>query len=155
MTSDLRERKKHETRQELMHAALICSPSTGSTTSRSSRSPRAANVSTRTFFRYFDTKAAACFGLTQRLALEDVRASADVLTTTEEQIRDYATRVVADPQLLRDAGAADARATRRSASAARDPARSSTTRSRKGSCGRHPGLDPVTARLAALPRRRT
>jgi AcrR family transcriptional regulator len=57
----------------------------------------AANVSTRTFFRYFDTKAAACFGLAQ-VTLDEIQASDDVLTTTEEQIRDYAGRVVADPQ---------------------------------------------------------
>jgi AcrR family transcriptional regulator len=53
-------------------------------------------VSTRTFFRYFDSKAAACFGL-QQLALDEVRASSDVLTTTEAQIREYAARVAADP----------------------------------------------------------
>jgi AcrR family transcriptional regulator len=56
----------------------------------------AANVSTRTFFRYFGTKAAACFGLA-RTALEEVVASDDALTTTENQIREYAARVVADP----------------------------------------------------------
>ena len=55
-----------------------------------------ANVSTRTFFRYFDTKAAACFGLA-RMALDEINASEDVLTTSENQIREYATRVVADP----------------------------------------------------------
>jgi AcrR family transcriptional regulator len=57
----------------------------------------AANVSTRTFFRYFDTKAAACFGLA-RTALDDLLASDDALTTTERQIREYAARVVADPE---------------------------------------------------------
>jgi AcrR family transcriptional regulator len=57
----------------------------------------AANVSTRTFFRYFDTKAAACFGLA-RTALDDLLASDDALTTSERQIREYAARVVADPQ---------------------------------------------------------
>jgi AcrR family transcriptional regulator len=57
----------------------------------------AANVSTRTFFRYFDTKAAACFGLA-RTALDDLLASDDALTTSERQIREYAARVVADPE---------------------------------------------------------
>ena len=55
-----------------------------------------ANVSTRTLFRYFDTKAAACFGLA-RVALDEINASDDALTTSENQIREYAARVVADP----------------------------------------------------------
>jgi AcrR family transcriptional regulator len=55
-----------------------------------------ANVATRTFHRYFDSKASACFGFVGEM-LDDVRASPDVLETTIAQIRDYAARVAVDP----------------------------------------------------------
>lgn len=55
-----------------------------------------ANVSTRTFFRYFETKAAACFGFVGT-ELDELRTSTDVLTTSEQQVRDYGDRVSADP----------------------------------------------------------
>jgi AcrR family transcriptional regulator len=54
-------------------------------------------VSPRTFFRYYKSKAHACFGFVEA-AFEEARASDDVIATTELQIRDYAARVEADPR---------------------------------------------------------
>jgi AcrR family transcriptional regulator len=55
-----------------------------------------AEVSPRTFFRYFKSKAHACFGFTA-VALAELAASSDALATSEAQIRDYARRVAEDP----------------------------------------------------------
>jgi len=108
-----------------------------------------ADVSTRTFFRYFSSKAEACFGFAGE-ALAAMRASDDVLATNEAQVRNYSRRVAADPefyatQVRLTMEHPPVRVKRLEILLAFDDAVA------EGLLREHPGLDPALARLAAYP----
>ena len=98
MESGLRERKKAQVRRDLMYAGLRLFTERGYDNVTIAEVADAANVSPRTFFRYFDAKADVCFGL-HRDAFEEIVDADDPVAVTLGQIRDFAERVAADPEL--------------------------------------------------------
>src|SRR3954449_10186319 len=96
MTEGLRQRKKNETRRRLMYAALELFTEHGYDQVTVEQIADRADVAPRTFFRYFDSKAAACFGFTDGF-LEQMARAPDVLAENERQVLDYAERVREDP----------------------------------------------------------
>ena len=98
MTEGLRERKKSETRRALMHAALELVTQRGYDSVTVDEIAATANVSTRTFFRYFEHKADAIYGQ-QQPQLEAILESEDVLSAGEGLVREFAERLAADPEL--------------------------------------------------------
>lgn len=147
MSEGLRERKKEETRRTLMYAALELFTERGYDHVTVEQIAERANVAPRTFFRYFESKASACFGFQSNLidALED---TGDALATSEEQIRAYGHRVVEDPdffetQVRLALGNPQVRVKRLEVLLAFDDAIT------RRFLAERPGLDPVRARLAA------
>src|ERR1700759_1284349 len=94
---DLRQRKKLETRRALMHAALGLFPERGFDEVTIEQIAERANVAPRTFHRYFESKAAACFGYVP-VELEEIETADAGRAPGEAQTRRYQARVHADPR---------------------------------------------------------
>ena len=103
----LRERKKVQTRQQVMYAAIRLFTERGFHDVTVEEISDAANVSPSTFFRYVDSKAGAVFGFAdERLAqlqrmLEDRPAGTTVLDTVHEFWLGFAPDILADSDVYR------------------------------------------------------
>jgi AcrR family transcriptional regulator len=104
--SGLRERKKAETRRELMYTAIRLFAQRGFDDVTVEDIAAAANVSPSTFFRYFDSKAGAVFGLHRqrleelRAALEQRPADASVLEVAHDYWRSQVAGVINDADVF-------------------------------------------------------
>ncbi|HWB21544.1 MAG TPA: TetR family transcriptional regulator [Gaiellaceae bacterium] len=102
----LRERKKTETRQHLVYAAIRLFAERGFDGVTVEDISAEANVSPSTFFRYFDSKAGAVFGLArQRIAdlsaaLEARPANVSVLEVTHDFWLSQVDGIVTDPDVF-------------------------------------------------------
>jgi AcrR family transcriptional regulator len=147
VTEGLRARKKEETRRALMYAALELFTERGYDHVTVEQIAERANVAPRTFFRYFESKASACFGFRAEL-LDAIESADDALAASEAQIREYGRRVAGDPQFFETQvrlalGHPQVRVKRLEVLLAFDDALTRRFLAEK------PAVDPVRARLAA------
>jgi AcrR family transcriptional regulator len=103
----LRERKKHQTREQLMYTSIRLITERGFDEVTVEELADAANVSPSTFFRYVDSKAGAVFGFaSERLAglqqmIDEKPANATVLDTVREFWLGVVPNVLADADAYR------------------------------------------------------
>jgi AcrR family transcriptional regulator len=105
-SGSLRARKKDRTRRELMAAAVRLFAERGFAATTVEEIAAAADVSPRTFFRYFPTKVEALFGdfdareAAMRAALATRPAGEPILATVRRVVLGFAGEFFADPELF-------------------------------------------------------